>query len=56
MGPATPGLNAAANLASVLMEQGRIEATQEVLEARLTAAEAQWPQGHWRVAPAPDGR
>lgn len=45
-------LTFAANLASVLYEQGRTEETLEVLKARVAAAEGQWPDGHWRVTAA----
>jgi len=52
-GPGHPrSLNTSGNLAAALMEQGRTAETGEVLEARVAAAEAQWPEGHWLVTAA----
>ena len=39
-----------ANLAAALHDGGRADEVPEILRARITAAEAQWPDGHWRVA------
>jgi serine/threonine-protein kinase len=40
------------NLASVLWDQGKEQATLETLSERLRVAREEWPQGHWRVGVA----
>lgn len=43
------------NLASVLEYQGKVEETVRLLGEGVWAAEARWPQGHWRVGRSHQG-